>query len=71
MPSVTGLGRWGQEYQEYKTNLDYIVVEDPSQQESSMHLKRQEKLFICGQKPKVMLWKGPALLVNILTALMS
>lgn len=52
--------------QEYKTNLGYIVVEDPSQQEPSMHLKRQKKLFICGQKSKVMLWKGPALLVHIL-----
>lgn len=61
----------GQEYQEYKTNLDYIVMEDPSQQESSMHLKRQKKLYICGQKPKVMLWKSPALLVHILTALIS
>lgn len=56
----------GQEYQEYKTNLGYIVVEDPTQQEPSMHLKRQKKLFICGQKSKVMLWKGPALLVHIL-----
>lgn len=53
--SVTGPGRWGQEC---KTNLDYIVMEDASQQESSMHLKRQKELLMCGQKPKVVLWKG-------------
>lgn len=46
MSSVMGRGRWGQEYQEHKTNLDYIVMEDLSQQGSSMHLKRSKKLFV-------------------------
>lgn len=33
----------GQEYQEYKTNLGYIVVEDPSQQGAKHALKETEE----------------------------